>query len=162
MPEPATGHELQQFVCTADWMRSVIPQFTSLIQHLSSRRRLQSFGQSLSPSRKQSTAFRRHLGTTQSSAFNAITLALQKAAILAHPDSNKALCLFTDASGDHWSDVLTQIPLNDGDSDFVNQHHELFRVCQDHLKGSSSLWSTPEKEALLAPALLKLHRICFL
>jgi hypothetical protein len=35
MPEPVTGQELQQFVCAANWMRSVIPQFTSLIQPLS-------------------------------------------------------------------------------------------------------------------------------
>jgi hypothetical protein len=34
MPAPVHGNELQQFVCAASWMLSVIPEFTALIAPL--------------------------------------------------------------------------------------------------------------------------------
>jgi RNase H-like domain found in reverse transcriptase/Integrase zinc binding domain len=144
-----TGQELQQFVCAANWMRSVIPQFTSLIQPLSYA--IEDVYK-VAGSRTRRAASKVQLsdvtwGPHQSAAFNAVKLALHKAATLAHPDSNKRLCLFTDASDDHWSGILTQIPLNDGDADFINQHHESLSFLSGSFKRSSSRWSTPEKEA---------------
>lgn len=73
--------------------------------------------------------------------------ALANAVTLAYPDSNRKLCLFTDASDKHWSGILTQIPERDLDLPFVEQHHEPLAFQSGSFAGFSYRWSTPEKEA---------------
>ena len=66
---------------------------------------------------------------------------------LAHPNSSKILCFFTDASDKHWSGVLTQIPPSDLDKPFAEQNHEPLAFVSGSFTGSSLRWSTFEKEA---------------
>ena len=43
-------------------------------------------------------------------AFANIKKAIAEAVKLARPKADYVMCLFTDASSDHWSDMLTQVP----------------------------------------------------
>lgn len=47
---------------------------------------------------------------THSKCFNGIKMSIENACALAYPDADMLVCLFTDASHEHWSAVLTQIP----------------------------------------------------
>jgi RNase H-like domain found in reverse transcriptase len=149
MPEPLYGHELQQFVYAANWMRSVIPEFTSLTSSLAAS--LEAVYQAAGARTRRAAAKIRLLdvgwSSTQAPAFASVKSALHRSATLAHPDPDQRLCLFTDASNDHWSGVLTQIPHTDCDSPFSEQHHSPLSFLSGSFHGSSTRWSTPEKEA---------------
>ena len=68
------------------------------------------------------------------------------ACTLAHPDPQKILCLFTDASDEHWSAVLTQIPVSHLNEEVVDQRHEPLSFLSGSFTGSMANWSTPDKE----------------
>lgn len=86
-------------------------------------------------------------GESELKAFEKLKKCLHDAATLAHPDPQKLLCLFTDASDKSWSGMLTQIPKCDLDLEFSEQKHEPLSFLSGHFKGSSSRWFTAEKEA---------------
>lgn len=79
--------------------------------------------------------------------FEMVRRALEHAVTLAHPDSTKLLCLFTDASDTHWASVLAQIPPQDLDELVHQQRHLPLAFLSSSFKGSSARWSTAEKEA---------------
>ena len=149
MQEPVTGADLQQFLCAVNWMRSAIPEFTKLIAPLAA---LMETVYTEAGGRTKKAVLRISLKQNlwdeeHSESFKTVKNALHNVATLAHPDSNKVLCLFTDASDLHWSGVLTQIPRSDLDEPFDQQHHEPLSFLAGSFKGSRSRWSTAEKEA---------------
>ena len=72
--------------------------------------------------------------------------ALRQMVTLAHPDPNKAFCLFPDASHRSWGSVLTQIPRSQEGLPVVDQDHEPLAFLSGAFKGASLRWSTVEKE----------------
>ncbi len=56
--------------------------------------------------------------------FAATKAALQAIVPLAHPTSDKVLCLFTDASDGFWGAVATQVPHDDMNLPVSDQRHE--------------------------------------
>lgn len=149
MQPPQKGDELQQFLCAANWMRSVIPSFSSLVEPLQSA--LEEVYALANKRTKQAAAgvliSNTSWNTAHEKAFQDVKRAIQHAVTLSHPDPEKILCLFTDASDTHWSGVLTQIPACDQDEPFQEQHHEPLSFLSGSFKGSRARWSTPEKEA---------------
>lgn len=149
MPRPKSGDQLQQFLCASNWMRSAIPSYTAKVEPL--HKVLEEVFQKVN--KRTSQAARKVLisDTTWSSvhdnAFQTVKQCLKDSVTLAHADSSKLLCLFTDASDTHWGAVLTQIPPKDIDLPFEDQRHEPLSFLSGSFKGSSSRWSTPEKEA---------------
>ena len=83
---------------------------------------------------------------THYTVFSKVKDILANAVTLAHPDDSKIICLFTDASDKHWSGVLTQIPPADLDKPFAEQNHQPLAFISGSFTGSSSRWSTAEKE----------------
>jgi len=151
MNPPNTGAELQQFLCAANWMRTVIPEFTKLTAVLADILE-EVYARAGKRTRQSVSKVKVSLKDTSWScthveAFEKIKLALEQSVTLAHPDPEKLLCLFTDASETHWSGVLTQIPASEVNEEIQNQGHEPLSFLSGTFKGSSSRWSTPEKEA---------------
>ncbi|CAK4194837.1 unnamed protein product, partial [Aphanomyces euteiches] len=66
---------------------------------------------------------------------------------LAHPSENKAICLFADASADHWGAVCTQVPKEDLELTVDKQRHEPLAFLSGSFTGASSRWPVIEKEA---------------
>jgi len=147
--KPVSGDQLQQFVCAANWMRAAIPEFTKTMAPLAELLEKVYKDVGRRTRRAASKVKLQELGWNEehTKAFDDMKTALAHATTLAYPDSDKALCLFTDASDHHWSGILTQMPHADLDLDFDKQRHEPLAFLSGSFKGASSRWSTPEKEA---------------
>ena len=149
MPYPKTCDQLQQFICAAGWMRTGIPQFTTVIEPLAV---LMEEIYKIAGTRKKRRLTKYALDAngwnhTHREAFENVKQALAKSVVLAHPSASKLICLFTDASDKHWSGILTQVPPNDIDLPFAEQKHQPLAFLSGSFHGASSRWSTPEKEA---------------
>ena len=136
MKPPVTADQLQQFICAANWMRNAIPECNKTLSPLSNilETALKKAGK-----RTKKAAAKIQLtdiGWTDqhNSAFNDVKNALKNSVTLAHPDPAKLLCLFTDASEQHWSGVLTQIPAVDRDIAFDQQRQNLWHFILVHSK----------------------------
>jgi len=147
--KPVSGDQLQQFLCAANWMRAAIPEFTKTMAPLAELLEKVYKDVGRRTRRAASKVKLQELGWNEeyTKAFDDMKTALAHAITLAYPDSDKALCLFTDASDHHWSGILTQMPHADLDLDFDKQRHEPLAFLSGSFKGASSRWSTPEKEA---------------
>jgi len=147
---PKTAADLQQFVCAANWMRCCIPEFnkvTAVLSEVLEEAYLHAGKRTKRAIAKLSLREHTSWNTAHEKAFQDVKNALYNAATLAHPDPQKLLFIFTDASETHWAGVLTQIPPEDRDLPFDDQRHGALSFLSGSFKGSSSRWSTPEKEA---------------
>eukprot|EP00172_Hildenbrandia_rubra_P001953 Plantae.Rhodophyta-Hildenbrandia_rubra.ctg25859.p2 GENE.Plantae.Rhodophyta-Hildenbrandia_rubra.ctg25859~~Plantae.Rhodophyta-Hildenbrandia_rubra.ctg25859.p2 ORF type:complete len:246 (-),score=17.20 Plantae.Rhodophyta-Hildenbrandia_rubra.ctg25859:694-1431(-) len=148
MQPPKTGAELQQLLCAANWMRAAMPECTALTDPLHS---FMEKACEMAKARAKKSVARMKLegiwGIAEAESLEKLKSALKNSITLAHPDDNKALCLFADASDRHWSGVLTQMSKGDLGEPFEEQHHDPLSFLSGSFKGSPSRWSTVEKEA---------------
>ena len=72
---------------------------------------------------------------------------IEEATLLAHPDDDKTVCVFTDASDRFWSAVVTQIPPESIKNAFETDQHQPLLFASREFKGSKLKWSIIEKEA---------------
>ena len=149
MPPPATVSALMEMVHGANWMRTAIPNFSTLVAPL---HELLEENYTLNKTRKKSRLLNRPIsawGDEHQAAFTSLIQAIKEQVTLATPDPTKRLCLFTDASSTHWSGVLTQVSrseLNSGKEPQLWSHSPVPFV-SGSFRGSSSRWTTPEKES---------------
>ncbi|KAJ0393598.1 hypothetical protein ATCC90586_001342 [Pythium insidiosum] len=87
---PTTGGDLQQFLCAVNWMRQSIPEFTRVTARL-----YDTLG--------------RATKAADMECFDTVRQALLTMVPLAHPKPEADVCLYTDASQDHWGAVATQL-----------------------------------------------------
>lgn len=66
---------------------------------------------------------------------------------LAHPKDDRVVCVFTDASLDHWGAAVTQVPPEYVDLPLDQQHHEPLAFLSGPFEGAASSWPVIEKEA---------------
>ena len=148
MQVPTTGAELQQLLCASNWMRSAIPQYTTIVQPLQDlMEHVYTTAGGRTKNAVSKVALRGDWSSSHEDSFAKLQQALIHAVTLAHPDPTKLLCLFTDASDRQWSSVLTQVPAIDADELFGEQHHEPLSFLSGSFTGSAFRWSTAEKEA---------------
>ena len=149
MPCPKTSGDLQQLVCAANWMRFTIPKFSRIMETLSKvlEQVYTKGGGRTKRAASKITLDATFWNSDHDQTFKVVKEALRNAVTLAHPDPEKILCLFTDASETNWAGTLTQIPKIHLDEDFENQHHDPLAFLSGSYKKSSFHWSTLEKEA---------------
>ncbi|KAK1929993.1 Retrovirus-related Pol polyprotein from transposon 297 [Phytophthora citrophthora] len=109
LPAPMTGQKLQQFVCALNWMRASLPAFNKLIEPLV---KVMERVYELAGSRKKTRVRAVKLsdvgwGDDEIAGLNRRKQALQSALLLAHPDPNKRVSVYTDASDEHWCSDYT-------------------------------------------------------
>jgi RNase H-like domain found in reverse transcriptase len=111
MPQPTTGADLQQFTCALNWMRSAIPDFARLISPLTSllERVYARSGARTRAAAKRISLSEEGWDTVHDTVFSAYNQSLIDSCRLSHRDTNKPLCLYTDASEHYWASILTQV-----------------------------------------------------
>eukprot|EP00171_Calliarthron_tuberculosum_P001128 IDg1128t1 len=117
---PETAGELSQFVFCMRWMSGCIPQFTqraSLLTDLLEK------------------------------AFKNPESGRKDAVNLAFPDKEKRICVFTDASEQYWSAVVTQCYPSDLKKPLELQKHEPLAFLGAKFKNAKVHWTMFEKEA---------------
>lgn len=153
LPPPATAADLQQLLCAVNWMRSSIPDYAALVAPLGQL--LDVAARSVGGSRKKTVLARVSLASVGWSANHASTFELVKRALLSmvpmgHPQPDKQVCVFTDASEYHWGVIVTQIPHGDVSRAFSDQRHEFLAAASGDFSGAAARWSIVEKEAYAA------------
>jgi RNase H-like domain found in reverse transcriptase len=143
MPQPVTGADLQQFTCAMNWMRTSIPSFSALTSPL--HQVLEDVYARAGGKRTKTSAARILLseaGWTEkhAEAFKSCQTALAQATTLAHPASDKRVCLYTDASQDFWSAIATQVPPSDLDLPLADQRHEPLAFLSGSFTGALRRW----------------------
>ncbi len=149
MELPTTAAELQQFMCACNWMRASIPRYNELVHELS---KLLEVCMSKCGSRKKTKLDKvelKDLGWTKvhEEAIAGLKKALVDMIPMAHPNDESDVCVYTDASQDHWGAIITQVKPGALSKPLEDQEHEPLAFLSGSFKGSSSRWPIVEKEA---------------
>ncbi|KAJ0400435.1 hypothetical protein ATCC90586_006519 [Pythium insidiosum] len=146
LPYPTNAGELQQFLCSTNWMRD------SLVDYARAVRPLQD-----ALDRAMSTASRRTkrvaagipvvLTGDERKVFDAVKQGLAGSAELAFPNPEADVCLLTDASDVGWAVVVTQVESWAVDKRPQDQAHQLLICMGGTFTGPQKNWSVIEKEA---------------
>ncbi|KAH9109321.1 hypothetical protein AeMF1_015598 [Aphanomyces euteiches] len=146
---PQTAAELQQFLCATNWMRANIPEYSALVAPLT---KLLDIGAKAAASRKKTALARVSLSSIgwcedHAECFESVKTTLQRMVPLAHPDPDKMVCLYTDASDGFWGAIATQVPLDDLELVASEQRHEPLAFLSGAFRGASERWPIAEIEA---------------
>ena len=159
MRTPTMASELQQFVCASNWMRNSIQSYSERIAPLH-----QLLEEIYTKAGKRKKRALRNLSLSNSwrakhdSAFADIKQQLAASVKLAHTKSSHNMCLFTDASENHWAAVETQVPTEDERRAVNEQRYEPLCFLSGSFSSSSANWSVPEKEGFaIVEAMCRLH-----
>jgi hypothetical protein len=111
MASPRTAQELQQFCCGVNWLCLSLPDIAEHMDPL--QEYLNTFGSSKSCVLRN---VKLDCNEDLEKVFINVKEILKKAVRLTHPDLEREsheICLFTDASDNFWSVMLTQVPKGD-------------------------------------------------
>ncbi|OWZ02136.1 LOW QUALITY PROTEIN: hypothetical protein PHMEG_00026351, partial [Phytophthora megakarya] len=149
LPEPTTGQELQQFICALNWMRTALPAFNKLTAPLMTM--MEAVYERAGGRKKTQVRAIKLCDVGWSDAEVACVQqcksALQHALLLAHPDPEKLLTVYTDASDEHWGAAITQIPRDHATRPISEQGHEPLMMLSGSFSGAARRWAIVEKEA---------------
>ena len=149
LQSPTTAGELQQFLCAVNWMRESIPEYNKLVQELTE---LVEQCMAKCGSRKKTKLTKIALSECGWSEIHERALERVKSALkamvpMAHPKDDQDICVYTDASQDHWGAVITQVVPGELSKPLSDQQHQPLAFLSGSFKGSSSRWPIVEKEA---------------
>lgn len=149
MALPTTAVHLQQFVCAMQWMRSAIPDFSSIIRPLSA---MLEKAYTLAGKRTKRAMSNIQLsqidwGSPKIAALDKCKEALINQVTLSHRDESLRLRVFTDVSDLVWSGIVTQVPFADLPKPHIDQRHQPLCFLSGHFTGAQLGWSILEKEA---------------
>ncbi|KAH9184507.1 hypothetical protein AeNC1_013517, partial [Aphanomyces euteiches] len=135
---PQTAAELQQFLCATNWMRANIPEYSALVALLT---KLLDIGAKVAASRKKTALARVSLSSIgwcedHVECFESVKTTLQRMVPLAHPDPDKMVCMYTDASDGLWGAIATQVPLDDLELVASEQRHEPLAFLSGAFRGA--------------------------
>ncbi|KAF4133042.1 RNase H-like domain found in reverse transcriptase, partial [Phytophthora infestans] len=86
-------------------------------------------------------------GESEDACLDRCKAALQNALQLAHPDPEKRLTVYTDASEEHWGAAITQIPRDQTTRPSSEQEHQPLMMLSGSFSGAAKRWAIVEKEA---------------
>jgi len=145
---PINAAELLEYVHCMQWMSSAIPDFNERIEPF---RLILEEAYAMSGARTKKSVQKIALrtlswGTEHEALFREFQLNLQEVVKLAHRDTSKKLCVYTDASDEFWSAVVTQCAPEELMKLALDQSHEPLAFLGGAFRGPQERWSTPEKE----------------
>jgi transposase InsO family protein len=148
MPKPATAAELRTYLASVNWMRTSIPRYSTLSielqQLLTAASRLAK--DLRTPSLQRITLAEAGWDERHDEAFQHLNEALRAQVTLSYPDDNLATCVFTDASKQAWSGVLTQVPVDQLELPILQQQHKPLAFVGGYFQGAQLNWPTVELE----------------
>ena len=142
LPPPVSGADLKQLVCACGWMRASIPRYNELVSKLTL---LMELCMSKGGSRKKNKLVKLLLEEcgwidVHEEEFARLKGAVAEMVPLAHPKEDADVCVYTDASQDHWGAVVTQLKPGELDKPKEEQNHEPLAFLSGSFKGSASRW----------------------
>lgn len=144
---PQTGGDLYQFLGAVGWMRSQIPNYAQRVGPLQD---LLTIVLDQCPSRTKKSAtkvsLRSQWNSDHQQAFKEIISAVNYLMVVALPDPQKVICVFTDASDKFYGGIVTQVLPSELSLPFEEQQHEPLGFSSGAIKGAQLRWGTPEKE----------------
>ncbi|KAJ0397605.1 hypothetical protein ATCC90586_008182 [Pythium insidiosum] len=100
--------ELQQFICSSNWMRNSIVDYARLVRPLQEK-----FDTAMQHARRRTKRIAKGIPITLTSAeqeaFSLMKDAIANSSVLAFPDPSADMCLLTDASDEGWAVIVTQV-----------------------------------------------------
>ena len=145
IPYPTTCGELQQFLCAANWMRTSMPNYSQIVASLTTK--LDESMRGRGRKKRVANTIKIELNRTERNAWDALKAALNSAVELEHVDDEATMCLFTDASDEGWSVIVTQVRDYDDSKPPNEQKHKMLICLSGRFKGAQENWSVIEKEA---------------
>jgi hypothetical protein len=146
---PKKASDLQQFLCSVQWMQRHIPQYHSLVVKLQ-----EVFENAMRNQPKRSKAIARSISLSKhgwdkehDEAFQNLKNAIANSVQLAYPKSDFIQCIFTDANKDHCAGIVTQIPKGDLGKPLSEQNHEPLGFSGHKWDRTQQNWTVPEWEA---------------
>ncbi|KAJ8571900.1 hypothetical protein ON010_g4930 [Phytophthora cinnamomi] len=138
LPHPSTAGQLQQFICSTNWMRASIIDYGRLVRPL--QEKLDSVMANASRRTKRvASGIPITLSSVELRAFDQMKDALSRAATLAFPKPEAETILITDASDVGWSVIVTQVANWQARTPIHEQEHELFTI--EHIEGVKNVWA---------------------
>ncbi|KAH9110622.1 hypothetical protein LEN26_013685 [Aphanomyces euteiches] len=144
IPYPTDAGQLQQFICAVNWVRDSLIGFAQAVHPL--QKRLTQALEGKKRKKRIASSITINLTDEEKSSWNDVKDLLRSSVQLCHPDESATMCLFTDASKDGWSIVVTQVREFDEKIPVHEQQHEML-VCQSGMFDKTQMnWSVIEKE----------------
>ncbi|KAH9088226.1 hypothetical protein LEN26_019606 [Aphanomyces euteiches] len=145
IPYPTNAGDLQQFICAVNWIRESITEYAMTVEPL--QQALNTALEGKAKKKRIASGIKIELTQEEKAAFDAVKSKMRTAVDLLHPRADATLCLFTDASDQGWSIIVTQVDKFDDELPIQEQSHEML-VCQSGMfTGAQKSWSVIEKEA---------------
>jgi hypothetical protein len=144
-----SGADLQQFICAVNWLQMTLPDYAKTIAPLMSfMEKVYKVAKGRSKKRVKGILLKTlGWGVEQDRSWENVKQMLLRSVTLAHPDPQKTVCIFTDASENFWGAIVTQIPKEDEGKPFEKQAHQVLAMLSHAFKGSQLRWAIVEKEA---------------
>ncbi|GMF53617.1 unnamed protein product [Phytophthora fragariaefolia] len=146
MPYPTNAGELQQFICSTNWIRDSIVDCARLARPLQDTLD-KAMAQTSRRTKRAAAGIPIALTEKECAAYDSVKQALADAATLAFPKPDAEMVSLTDASDIGWSVIVTQVPSWKSDADIQDQQHELLICLGGTFTGAQKNWSVIEKEA---------------
>ena len=149
MAVPRTAEELAQFIYCCRWMRMGIPNFSERIAPLSKvlEEAYKRSGRRKNRSIKGIQLSTLSWGPAQEAVFKGLQDTLLNSVKMAYRDSDKTLCLFTNASSKYWAAVVTQTEPDQLQLPHEDQVHEALAFLGGEFNETEKRWTTFEQEA---------------
>ena len=147
-PIPSRADQLQSFLAAINWMRTFLPKYADVTRPLYVL--LEKIMKGMT-SRKSSDLKKIDLSKVwneeAAAAWENVRNLLIQAVTLAVIDPQKVQCVYTDASQQCWSVVVTQIEESELFLTLSEQHHQPLIFLSGTFKGASERWPIVDKEA---------------
>lgn len=147
---PKTVGDLQQFICSMNWIRSSIPRYNEEMFALQECLKQLT---SIIGSNKKAVLARRQLSSYDiwndeiKQAFIKAKGLLKTSIMNVHRDVSQRLCLYPDASDNFWGLFVTQVPMEDLNLKHELQRHSPLVILSGAFTSSQLRWHIKEKEA---------------
>ena len=158
---PATAGDLMHFLAALGWMQIAFPQYEKTIGPMQDLLNKclddpRCRGRRTKQAASRVTLEGDYLITEEVlRSFNNAKELLRNQASLDHPRSGYNLQLFTDASDEFWSVMLSQTSEHDKDLPVEKRHHRPLAFLSGRFRDSSSRWTIQEKETYAVIAAVK-------
>ena len=145
LPAPITAADLMKFLYAVNWIRTTIPDYARIAQHL--QQKLDEVLKGKGRTKKKAQTVILEWSVEDQQCFEAIKHAVMSSVEQAHPDHAKEFILMTDACDKGWGVVLFQASSFDSSKALADQDLEPLYFLSGTFKGSSLHWAINEKEA---------------
>ena len=145
IPYPTDLGQLQQFVCSLNWIRNSLIDYARISKPLYDLRQKNGKG---SLKKKLLSNIKVQLNDEEKKAFDECKALVAAAVKLHHPDDDMVVCLITDASDIGWACCVTGVSKQEFDdtADVSKFNHVPLMFLSGTFKGAQARWSMLEKE----------------